>query len=271
MGSSPSPMKPKLLAEYWKLRQKPVEFKSVIPITRDIYYLAHDRDYVDLVLNGKRSNGFGNFDKGVIATLPYLTGSVVQAGECVLNNESLVAFSLSSGSHHACWGNGGGFCTFNHNVTAAIFLKQKYKIKKVGLLCGDVHFSDGDFNIQKKLNLDWLQIYSFGGEVIRSEEAEEWLQSFYQTCLSFEGCDLVFYNASADPHIDDDLGGVLTTDQMKRRDAIVFETMKMLGIGVVVTSAGGYQMRKDGSIQAVLDLHTQTLDEAIRVYTRRSA
>lgn len=270
IGLSPSPMKPKLLARYWKLNEKPVTFKSVIPITREVYYKAHDREYVDSVLDGTVPNGFGNFDADVLSTLPYLTGSVIQAGEYVIDGKSQVAFSLSSGSHHSCYSSGGGFCTFNHNVTAAIFLKEKYKLNKVGFLDLDCHYGNGDADIKNQLNLDWLKIYSFGGEGISSENAKAWLQTFHQTCLSFEGCDLVFFNAGVDPHIYDDLGGVLTTQQMKRRDAIVLETMKLLNIPCVITSAGGYAFDEDGYIKPVLDLHTQTLDEAERVFLTRS-
>lgn len=266
IGISPSPMKPRLLAEYWSKLNKPVQLKKVSPVTKDIYYLAHDQKYVDEVLGCKVPNGFGTFDKELVKTLPYLTGSVIQAGESVLSGESPIAYSLSSGSHHARHSVGGGFCTFNHNTVAAIHLKHKFKLKRVGLKCGDAHFSDGDFDIKRKLNLDWLQVYSFGEENISPSNADEWLNNFHQTCLSFEGCDLVIFNAGVDAFLDCPLGGILTADQMRRRDAIVLETMKLLNIPCVITLAGAY-----GDLKSILDLHTQTLDEAQRVFLKQSA
>ncbi len=265
---SKSPNKPKLLADFWKQQKLPVQFHNVKPIDREIYKLAHSAQYVDGLFSLKIVNGFGTFDKNVLNTLPYLTSSVIAAGELVLQSQTNeIAYSLSSGSHHSCWNSGGGFCSLNHNVTAAIYLKNKFKLKSIGLLDVDAHFSDGDFDIQKRLKLDWLKIYSFGGEGIKAANSNDWLQSFHAKCLEFETCDLVIVNCAVDPHLDDALGGVLTTEQMRRRDAIIFETMKLLNKKTVVTLGGGYQ-ELGGTIQPVLDLHTNTLKEISRIYLK---
>ena len=46
-------------------------------------------------------------------------------------------------------------------------------------------------------------------------------------------CDLVLYQAGADPHIDDPLGGYLTSPQLAERDRIVFEKALELEIPLV--------------------------------------
>jgi acetoin utilization deacetylase AcuC-like enzyme len=38
----------------------------------------------------------------------------------------------------------------------------------------------------------------------------------------FAGCELLLYQAGADAHINDPLGGWMTTEQLARRDHIVF-------------------------------------------------
>jgi len=73
--------------------------------------------------------------------------------------------------------------------------------------------------------------------------------------LGFDDCDLVIYNAGVDSHINDPLGGDLTTEQIKERDTIVLEILRQLNIPVAVSLAGGYQKDQQGRIEAVLHLH----------------
>jgi acetoin utilization deacetylase AcuC-like enzyme len=75
----------------------------------------------------------------------------------------------------------------------------------------------------------------------------------------------VLFNAGADPHINDPLGGALTTDEMRSRDFIFFLPMKEFGIPVVTSLAGGYQRDKSAGIRPVLELHDNTLIECHRV------
>ena len=77
-------------------------------------------------------------------------------------------------------------------------------------------------------------------------------------------CDVVLYQAGADAHIDDPLGGWLTTEQLRRRDAIVFDGLRKLGVPVAWNLAGGYQREADGSIPVVIEIHTNTAREALR-------
>lgn len=263
---SKSPNKPKLLANFWKKQKLPVMFFDVEPITVDFYKSVHDPEYIDGLFAGRIANGFGNTDREVLATLPHLTGSVVDAGKCVLSTANRIAFSLSSGSHHASYGSNHGFCTVNHNMAALSYLKNEFGLKKVGIIDVDAHHPNGDFDIKNQLKFDWLKIYSFANDQVSSSNAAKWLQRFHQTCLEFEGHDLVLVNAGVDSHLADPLGGILTTMQLQQRDSIIFETLKLLNIPSIVTLAGAYQSTSAGSIQPALDLHTNTLKEILRIY-----
>ena len=75
----------------------------------------------------------------------------------------------------------------------------------------------------------------------------------------FGDCDLLIYQAGADSHIHDPLGGYLSTAQMQRRDHIVFATCRLLNLPVAWNLAGGYQRDEQNSIRPVLDLHDNTL------------
>ena len=72
-------------------------------------------------------------------------------------------------------------------------------------------------------------------------------------------CDVLFYQAGADMHIDDPLGGIMTTQQLYERDRIVFEFCSLQKIPCVWCLAGGYVVEADGSIPAVLEIHRNTM------------
>ena len=86
---------------------------------------------------------------------------------------------------------------------------------------------------------------------------ERWLETAIDKC---SGCSVVLYQAGADPHIDDPLGGILTTQQMSARDQWVFERLGHLPMGWNLP--GGYQVvagkTEAEQIEPVLALHRET-------------
>lgn len=80
--------------------------------------------------------------------------------------------------------------------------------------------------------------------------------------------DLVLYQAGADIHVDDPLGGLLTTEQMRERDANVFRGCAESGTPVVWNLAGGYQRDANSGIAPVLALHRNTMIEYIKRATK---
>ena len=111
--------------------------------------------------------------------------------------------------------------------------------------------------------MDYIKHYSMGGTLISHEVAEYWLERLPSLIKKhFSDCDVLIYQAGADCHIDDPLGGIFTTEQLKRRDRIVFETCKEIGLPVAWNLAGGYQK----PIRNVLDIHDNTAKECIDVY-----
>lgn len=78
---------------------------------------------------------------------------------------------------------------------------------------------------------------------------------------------MLIYQAGADAHIDDPLGGWMTTAQLKRRDEIVFETAARIGLPVAWDLAGGYQKDATGGIPAVLEIHRNTMRLCTQVHS----
>jgi acetoin utilization deacetylase AcuC-like enzyme len=68
--------------------------------------------------------------------------------------------------------------------------------------------------------------------------------------------DLVVYQAGADPHEADRLGRLgLTFDRLARRDTLVLQTCREVGIPVAITIAGGYGR----DVESTLEVHERTV------------
>lgn len=248
-GYSPSAAKPAAAVASWQQLGIPLSIKSFSPLTRPQMKRAHDARFVDDLLDCRINNGHNNRSAGIAASLPYTSGSLLAAAQEALAN-GIGAVSPTSGFHHAGYARAGGFCSLNGLMIAALNLPDC----KVGVLDFDQHYGDGTDAIIRHLGLSERVIHRGhpgGGN------AERWLKTIPGTLDAFNGCSVVLYQAGADPHINDPLGGWLTSDQMRRRDRLVFEGLLARGIPVAWVLAGGYQT----PFRAVLDLHDATMQE----------
>lgn len=260
---SPSAGKPAQVVESWRALGIPMEVFAPAPVAREQLLLAHSAEFVDGVLEGRLNNGFGNRSLAVAQSLPYTCGSMLAAAEFALM-DGRGAVAPCSGFHHAGYDFSGGFCTFNGLMVTARSLLQSKKVRRVAILDLDMHYGNGTQDIIDTLHLSeqvkhWSRSFS-------SATAERFLESLPQLILTLcEGCEVLLYQAGADSHRDDPLGGYLTTDQMRRRDELVFETARGLGIPIAWNLAGGYQRDAQGGIRPVLDLHDNTMRAFARI------
>lgn len=264
---SPSAGKPAKVLESWLKLGIPFEVCSFEPLSVDDLALAHDRLYVERILSLKEENGFGNRNPDVAGALPWVCGSMVAAALHSYATGEL-SFSPTSGAHHACYSHGGGYCTFNFLIMAAIKVHQA-GASRIGILDLDCHHGNGTVDIIKRLNIDYIQHYSFGKERLESGgKAEDWVMRLPDIVNSFDGVDLLIFNAGVDPHIEDPLGGILTTRQMILRDRVVFKLARELELKVCVSLAGGYQVDADGGISKLLELHDTTFKSGWAAYEK---
>jgi acetoin utilization deacetylase AcuC-like enzyme len=186
---------------------------------------------------------------------------MVAAAEYAVTHREAVC-SPTSGFHHAEYKQAMGYCSFNGLMVAAIALKQAGRVNRVAILDCDAHYGNGTDQIIKRLGIDWIHHDTLGKHFVDRQDAldgrfEAWLQQAIEDCLS---CDLVLYQAGADPHVDDPLGGLLSTEQMAWRDRAVFEQLGHLPM--VWNLAGGYQLAKGQTEserrEPILALHRQT-------------
>ncbi|WP_027467656.1 hypothetical protein [Deefgea rivuli] len=264
---SPSAAKPREVLASWQALDISISVHVIEPASIELLKLAHDPDYVDGIFAGTRANGFRAKDPVLAESCRYTVGAMLAAAHDALKNQQ-VAIAPVSGFHHAGYGEAFGYCTFNGLLVTAIALKQAGLVYKVGILDCDVHYGDGSQAIIDRLQLEgWIEHISMGARWSTMPEfAEGFLADLPKVMNSFADCTLLLYQAGADPHINDPLGGFLTSEQMQRRDRIVFEYCRRFQLPVAWNLAGGYQRDELGSIRPVLDLHDQTLRECAVAY-----
>jgi acetoin utilization deacetylase AcuC-like enzyme len=277
---SPSAAKPAQVVESWK-RQFPIYIIEPTPVTVEELMRAHDAQFVRDILACKRDNGFGNKSRAVAESLLYTSGAMLSAAQHVLKHGGAAA-APCSGFHHAEHKLAQGFCTFNGLMVTALALHAE-GVKRIGIIDLDMHYGNGTDDIIAKtkvrywcgmLGQPWVRHFTGGQFFTDPRQAPEFferaLPGVLQDMISpwFQGaaCDIVLYQAGADPHINDPHGGWLTTEQLRLRDAMVFEALAKAKIPVVWNLAGGYQIEPDGSIPKVLEIHDNTMRECARVY-----
>lgn len=254
---SPSAGKPRLAVESWQALGVPLSIHSFEPCSREQIAKAHDAEFVDDLLDLRIANGFGNRRADVAASLPFTTGSLLAAAHEALRN-GVGSVSPTSGFHHAGYGHAAAFCSLNGLMIAAQNLPAA---TKVGILDFDFHMGDGTEDIIDRLKLRHRIIHYTQG-VQRLVPGGAFLYSIPGILKRFEGCDVVLAQMGADPHIDDELGGWLTTEQMAKRDALVFNCLRRMGVPCAWNLAGSYQT----PFSNVLRLHDNTMLACARAW-----
>jgi len=265
---SPSAQKPAKVIESIKKLGIDYEVASFNPIKREDLYRIHSKAYVDGVLDLKKPNGFSNRLKEVVDALIWVSGSMTAAAKWAYNKNS-ITLSPTSGAHHAGYDFGGGFCTFNFLVLAALEVID-LGAEKIGIVDMDNHYGNGTADIIRRLKIDNIAHYTFGGDSY-SRNTQRWLTNLPKKLSALFGdCDFIIYNAGVDSHIDDPLGGVLSTDELRQRDEIVFEELfDRMNKPIAISLAGGYQRDTNGDISKVLNLHNNTILAAYNYIKKR--
>lgn len=291
VDGSPSSGKPAQVIEDWKRDARTrshVELCDFAPVTQEQLSLAHDPAHVRRVLECRKPNGFGNKSAEVAASLPYTSGSMLAAALSVAGSRGDIACSPTSGFHHAGYNRTGGFCTFNGLVVTALVLAHEHfgllHNGRIGILDCDQHYGDGTSQILALGKVNRMLrdhtttvIHRTAGEIFqrkptstqdRAAMARAFKNWLGESIAMMANCDVVLYQAGADPHLEDPYGGFLLDDELADRDATVFNSFKDLQVPVAWNLAGGYQQDKHGGISAVLNIHRNTFVAAVAASKR---
>lgn len=257
-GYSPSAAKPAAAMAAWLAQWAELEVRPPIPVSRGDLCRAHAPSFVDGVLSLQEANGFGTRSADVAASLPYTSGAMLMAARWAKDCGAAVAAPVS-GFHHAHWDQPAAYCTFNGLMITALALQAKEPGLRVGILDYDYHYGDGTQDIIAKLGASDIVHVTAGCDWDRTSDGQLFLESIQGDLGKLSRCDVVLYQAGADPHVDDPLGGFLTTPQLALRDWRVFSGLRRMKIPVAWNLAGGYQQ----PLSKVVAVHVNTMRAAI--------
>jgi acetoin utilization deacetylase AcuC-like enzyme len=226
---SPSAYKPAEVVASWLRIAPDLEVIEHVPVTVAQFCPAHDLRFVGDVLAGRRNNGFGNTSPAIAASLPYTSGSMLDAAREALRNGT-VAIAPCAGFHHATFDCAADFCTFNGLMVAARVLLSEGAARRVGNLDADMHYGDGTDAILDHTGERRVIHFSVGEHYCEPGDVAPFFVRLPEILATFDGCDVLLYQADADPHLNDPLGG--------------------------------YQK----PLRKVLDVHDNTLRECLRVH-----
>jgi acetoin utilization deacetylase AcuC-like enzyme len=195
-------------------------------------------------------------------------GGTCEAATAAL--ERGLAMNLAGGTHHAFPDHGEGFCVFNDVAVAIRTLKRDGRIRRAVIIDLDVHQGNGTHTIFAgdpsvfTFSMHGARNYPFH-KVAGSLDVElpdgtlddvylDALADALPRVLSAAAPDLAIYLAGADSHEGDRLGRLcLTFDGLARRDVMVLDACREVGIPVAITIAGGYGRNIEDSVRVHLN------------------
>ncbi len=244
------------------------EFVEAPAADPEVIALAHDPLYVEAFLRGSldaaavRRIGFPWSEGLVRRTLTSVGGTLAAASEALAAGWG---GTLAGGTHHAFRGYAAGFCVFNDFAVAIASLGLRAAVIDL-----DVHQGDGtaaffeedpevftlslhgaaNFPFRKQRSTLDVALADGTGDAVYLEALEAALPRVEAFAPR-----IVFYQSGVDGLAEDALGRLhLTVGGLKQRDALVFETIRRLGVPLVITLGGGYAR----PIKRTAEAHAQT-------------
>jgi acetoin utilization deacetylase AcuC-like enzyme len=236
---------------------------------------VHTDRYIDALVSGRLTDAEQRriglpWSEALVERSFRAVGGTCEAAAAAL--EHGVAMNLAGGTHHAFPDHGEGFCVFNDVAVAIRTLQRARRIRRAAVIDLDVHQGngthavfDGDptvftFSMHGGRNYPFRKVPgTLDLELVDGTGDEMYLDMLGRALpgvLTGAAPDLVVYLAGADPHEGDRLGRLcLTFAGLARRDAMVLEACREVGIPVAITIAGGYGRNIADSV----DVHVNTV------------
>lgn len=279
------------IAKYTLLRERVIA-DGIVPVDNvhdparvslDDLLLVHTPDYIHRFTRGaltpdeERRLGFP-WSEALVERAYRAAGGTCEAARAAMDRG--ITMNLAGGTHHAFPSHGEGFCVFNDVAIAIRALQRDGVIDRAAVIDLDVHqgngthavFADDDrvftFSMHGGRNYPFRKVAgSLDIELADRTGNDEYLSLLagaLPRVIDSARPDLVIYLAGADPHEHDRLGRLsLTFDGLARRDSMVLEQCREVGIPVAVTIAGGY----GDPIADTVQVHVTTASIAAR-YSR---
>ena len=241
--------------------------------SRDDLLRVHTLGYVDRFSTGGMTDGeirrlgFPWSPALVERSLRAVGGTIAACERALVDG---VSMNLAGGTHHAFADHGEGFCVFNDIAIAIRRLQAMQHVRRVAIIDLDVHQGNGTHAIFAHDS----DVYTFsmhGGknypfhkvagrldiELDDGTADDAYLARLAESLpvvLRDSSPDLVVFIAGADPHEGDALGRLaLTFAGLARRDAMVLDACRDVGLPVAITIGGGYGRRIEDTVAVHLN------------------
>ena len=234
---------------------------------------VHDATYLDAMRRGTldeaaiRRLGFP-WSAALVERASRAVGGTLAAARHALVHG--IAMNLAGGTHHAFAAHGEGFCVFNDVAVAIGALRAERLISRAAVIDLDVHQGNGThaifsaddetytFSMHGAKNFPFRKVPGTLDIELDDRTTDgpylELLADALPRVLRDARADIVFYLAGADPHEGDALGRLaLTFDGLRRRDRMVIEQCREIGLPVAVVVAGGYGKNIDDTVEIHLN------------------
>lgn len=230
---------------------------------------VHDVDTGELDAEAVRRLGFP-WSPALVERSYRSVGGTLAASESALENG--LAINLSGGTHHAFADHGEGFCVFNDVAIAIRVLQCRSRLARALVIDLDVHQGNGTNAIFAgdervyTFSMHGAKNYPFHrvpGRVdielpdgTNDELYLDRLADALPNALQAAGAGLAVYLAGADILAGDRLGRLgLTKEGMGRRDTLVLDACREIGLPVAIVLGGGYGARLEETVAG----HVQTV------------
>lgn len=252
------------------------------PCTDEIILLTHSSEYLyklkhqTLSAQEERRIGFPHSPELTQRELIITQGTI----DCCRHAfENGVALNVAGGTHHAFRDKGEGFCLLNDFAVAANYLLHKSLVQQILIIDLDVHQGNGTASIfEKKSNVFTFSMhgknnYPFKKEKssmdvelpdgIKDEEYLALLSDALNDILNRAKPDFVFYLSGVDVLATDRFGKLkISLEGCRKRDEMVFRTLKQKQLPCVTAMGGGYSPQ----VKTIVEAHCNTFRLAKDIY-----
>jgi len=235
--------------------------------------LVHTAPYVHAVMSGTLTDAEQRriglpWSEALVERSFRAVGGTCEAATAALDRG--LTMNLAGGTHHAFPDHGEGFCVFNDVAVAIRTLQRDGRIRRAAVIDLDVHQGNGThaifagdrsvftFSMHGGRNYPFHKVAgSLDVELADGTGDDVYLGALADAlprALSAAAPDLAIYLAGADSHEGDRLGRLcLTFDGLARRDVMVLDACREVGIPIAITIAGGYGRHIEDSVRVHLN------------------
>lgn len=235
---------------------------------------VHDKKYIDRLFNlqltpkEERQTGFEHSQQ-LIEREKFIMEGTRLCAEFALSSRA--AMNIAGGTHHAYTNRGEGFCLLNDNAIAAKWLLKNKRVENILIIDLDVHQGNGTAEIfQNDPHVFTFSMHGDNNYPLKKERSDldvplkdgikdnEYLYLLAKNLdvilQSFQP-EFILYQCGVDIIETDKLGRLgVSLDGCKKRDTLIFETVRQLNVPVVCSMGGGYSPE----IKHIIEAHANT-------------